>query len=101
MITSLDALKAAASLKVKDIEVAGLPFRIREMSLADRDAFVARAKAGENTGPLLFASCVIDEAGAQVFKGQEAAIASEVVPAVIEGVAVEALILSGLTSKND
>lgn len=101
MSALLDALRATATLKTERIFVGGMRLRIREMSLSDRDAFVAAQKEGRKIGPLLMARCVIDDDDTAAMTGEEDQIAEEISPAIIDDIAVKILTLSGLASKND
>ena len=101
MSALLDSLRAAVPLKTETIPVGGTSFRIRELSLADRDTFLAAQKEGKKVGPLLMSLCVVNDAGIPEMIGEEEEITRAFSPSVIDEVAIKVLALSGFSSKND
>jgi len=96
-----DSILAAALLRTKQTAIALIPVMIQELSVKERAEFVALVNAGAAVSAWLVARKVRDpQTSEAIFSDDDVAHIEASSPGVIEAVAREILVLSGLAKEN-
>lgn len=90
-------LFAASALATRSVTVGGIDMTVRELSIRQRKQFADLARdGGESLGPWLVCTACIDVAGLPVFAPGDVEKMLDLSPQIIEALAREVMIASGL-----
>lgn len=92
-------LLGASALATKRITVNGIGLTVRELSIRQRKQFADVARDGEvHAGPWLVCTACLNDDGSQMFGLDDVDAMLDLSPKIIEAVAREVMIISGLMS---